>query len=185
MRSHSGKIKRPFCMFHTMKRMECSSIYKKGALILFNVKNYSLGFDICGLLLFLAVMLPNFVWFAVPAANDVLRNGSVTPHVDMIASVFQIVMVAALCIVINKHRRKPMAKAALRGIVILIVLYYLGWLLYYAGNISAVIIMDLCIAPCFTFVLFSFSRKNAAALISASAFMVCHVLYAVMNFVVQ
>ena len=152
---------------------------------MFNIKNYSLGFDIYGLLLFLVIMLPNFVWFAVPAANDVLRTGSVTPHVDATASFFQIMLVAALCIVINKHRQVPMRKAAFRGIAILIALYYLGWLLYYAGLISPVIIMDLCIAPCLAFVLFSISRKNAAALISASVFTVCHVLYAVMNFIVQ
>lgn len=117
---------------------------------MFNIKNYSLGFDIYGLLLFLVIMLPNFVWFAVPAANDVLRTGSVTPHVDAIASVFQIMLVAALCIVINKHRRVPMRKAAFRGIAILIALYYLGWLLYYVGLISPVIIMGLCIANIFS-----------------------------------
>ena len=92
---------------------------------MFNIKNYSLGFDIYGLLLLLTVMLPNFVWFVVPVVNDVLRTESVTPHLDAMASVFQIVLVAALCIVINKHRRVPMRKAAFRGIAILVALYYL------------------------------------------------------------
>ena len=56
------------------------------------------------------MMLPNFIWFAVPAVNDVLREKSVTPFVDMIASVFQVVMIVALCIIINKYRQKPMKK---------------------------------------------------------------------------
>ena len=74
---------------------------------MFQIRNYKIGFDIGGLALFLVIMLPNFVWFAVPTANDVFRNQSVTPLVNMIASFFQVVMIAALCIIINKNRKKP------------------------------------------------------------------------------
>ena len=81
----------------------------------------------------MAMMFPNFIWFAVPAVNDVLREKSVTPFVDMIASVFQVVMIVALCIIINEYRQKPMKKGLFRGIVILLALYYIGWCLYYAG----------------------------------------------------
>ena len=67
---------------------------------------YRFGFDFLGLLLFLLVMLPNFIWFAVPAPNDVLRVDSVTPVVDVIASVCQVLTVACLCFLINKERGK-------------------------------------------------------------------------------
>lgn len=147
------------------------------------IRNYKMGFDIWGLILFLAIMFPNFIWFAVPAVNDVLRNKSTTPHIDTIASVFQVIMVAALCIIINKYSEKPMKKAMFRGIIILIMLYYIGWCLYYTGTVNTIVILDLCIAPCLAFVLFSMSRKNVIALIAASIFMLCHVLYGVVNFV--
>ncbi len=150
---------------------------------MFKTGNYKIGFDIWGLTLFLAIMLPNFIWFAVPAVNDVLRNKSVTPLVDMIASVFQVVMVVALCVIVNKYCQKPMKKVLFRGIVILLVLYYIGWCLYYAGNINPAVILDLSIAPCLAFLLFSISRKNVVALLSASIFMLCHVLYGIMNFI--
>lgn len=64
------------------------------------LKQYRFGFDPWGLLLFLLVMLPNFIWFAVPASNDILRADSVTPVVDVIGSVFQVLTVACLCFVI-------------------------------------------------------------------------------------
>ena len=67
---------------------------------------FRFGFDFWGLILFLIVMLPNFIWFAVPAPNDVLRAESVTPVVDMIASVCQVLTVACLCFVIHKERSK-------------------------------------------------------------------------------
>ena len=41
-------------------------------------KEYRIGFDIWGALLFLIIMLPNTIWFAVPAPNDILRTDSVT-----------------------------------------------------------------------------------------------------------
>lgn len=64
------------------------------------LKQYRFGFDPWGLLLFLLVMLPNFIWFAVPAPNDILRADSATPVVDAIGSVFQVLTVACLCFVI-------------------------------------------------------------------------------------
>ena len=36
------------------------------------IKKYKIGFDICGLITFVVMMIPNFIWFAVPAPNDIL-----------------------------------------------------------------------------------------------------------------
>lgn len=69
------------------------------------------------------------------------------------------------------------------GIVALILSYYVGWGLYYGGVVHPVVILDLCVAPCLAFVFFSTARRNLVALVPASVFMVCHVLYGVMNFV--
>ena len=41
------------------------------------IKKYKMGFDIWGLITFIIIiMIPNFIWFAVPAANDILRGES-------------------------------------------------------------------------------------------------------------
>ena len=65
------------------------------------LKEYKFGFNIYGLLLFLIIMIPNFIWFAAPAPNDVLRTESVTEVIDTIASVCQVLMVIALCIFVT------------------------------------------------------------------------------------
>ena len=67
------------------------------------MKNYKLSFDIWGLLLFLIIMIPNFIWFSIPAPNDVLRADSITEVVDTIASICQVLMIIALCIFVNKR----------------------------------------------------------------------------------
>jgi len=150
---------------------------------MFKSGNYQIGFDIWGLLLFLAVMLPNFIWFAVPAVNDVLRSESVTPVLDRIASVLQVLIALSLCITVNRDRQKPAKRALLAGTGISVLFYYAGWCCYYAGQTNPAVILDLCIAPCSAFILFSLSGKNAAALTASGIFMLCHVLYGVINFI--
>ena len=63
------------------------------------VKEYRFGFQVWGLVLFIGIMLPNFVWFAVPAPNDILRGESVTEIADIISSVFQAEMISAICMI--------------------------------------------------------------------------------------
>ena len=67
------------------------------------LKKYKLGFDIWGALLFLIIMVPNFIWFVVPAPNDILRVDSITKTLDTVASVCQVLMIIVLCILINRE----------------------------------------------------------------------------------
>lgn len=148
-----------------------------------NLRSYKFGFDLWGLLLFALIMLPNIIWFVFPAPNDILRNGSVTPIIDTIASVFQVIMVAALCAVINKEAPRPMKTGLEAGVIISVALYIIGWVIYYNGFASPVVILDLCIAPCAAFIIFSVARKNIAAALSAIVFMICHLTYGIVNFI--
>lgn len=151
---------------------------------MFEIRKYKLAFDILGLLLFLIIMLPNFIWFAVPTSNDILRNESITPVIDLLASIFQVIMVIALCIIKNKHCQKPMKKIWFKLIIVSIIIYFAGWILYYIGIVNALVIIDLCIAPCVAFMLLSIARKNIFAFILSIMFMICHALYGIINFIV-
>ena len=142
---------------------------------MFKIKNYKICFDVFGLLLFCIIMIPNFIWFAVPASNDILRNESITPVIDIIASIFQVITIIALCIIKNKQCQKLMKKTWLKLIIISIIIYFIVWILYYIGIVNAAIILDLCIAPCVAFILLSISRKNIVALVASIIFMICHV----------
>lgn len=48
------------------------------------INKYKIGFDIFGLILFLLIMIPNIIWFSIPAPNDILRNESITPVIDTV-----------------------------------------------------------------------------------------------------
>lgn len=145
-------------------------------------KNYELGFDPWGLGLFLLIMLPNFIWFACPAPNDILRNESVTPLLDSIAQVFQVILAASLCALVNTAH-SPMKRGLAAGIAACVAVYFAGWAAYYAGIANAAVVLALCLAPCGAFLLFSAARKNAPALLAGACFAVCHFIFAIVNFI--
>ena len=150
---------------------------------MWDLKNYRLGFDPWGLGLFLLIMLPNCVWFALPAPDDILRTESITPLIDAAGQIFQIIMVAALCTVINVTRDKPMKCKYKAETASCVVLYFAGWVSYYAGITGDAVILDLCLAPCGAFLLWALARRNAPALIAGAAFTVCHLVSTVINFI--
>ena len=147
-------------------------------------KKYKIGFDIWGLIIFIVIMIPNFIWFAVPAPNDILRGESITKTVDVIASICQVLMVISLCIFINQDRKKLSITRFIIATIICCVLYFLCWVFYYVGVTNAIVILGLTIFPCLTFLFFAIDRKNMLAVIPISIFMVCHLIYGMVNYII-
>lgn len=108
---------------------------------------YNLRFDIWGLLLFLGIMVPNFIWFAVPAPNDLLRTDSVTRIIDAIGSVFQVLMVIALCAYQNREWKTPGFSFLIAAVLICCLLYFTSWIMYYRGMVNPVVLLGLTVPP--------------------------------------
>lgn len=145
------------------------------------MKKYRFGFDIWGLALFFLIMIPNFIWFAIPAPHDILRVESITPIVDTIA---QVIMIICLCIFKNKEKEKIRKTNLIITVIACCLLYFLCWVLYYLGITNAGIILGLTIFPCLAFLLYSLERKNMIAFVPALVFMICHLIYAIVNYIV-
>ena len=146
-------------------------------------KTYKLGFDISGLILFLLVMAPTFIWLAVPAPNDVLRTESATSMVDTLGTVCQFLFIACLCVVINKERSRLRFSPLVVASIVCVMMYYIGWVLYYRGITNAWVILLLTIPPCLAFILFAIDRKNLPAVLFAVGFAVCHLIFGIVNFI--
>jgi hypothetical protein len=149
------------------------------------LKHYRFGFDPWGLFLFMLVMLPNFIWFAVPAPNDILRADSATPVVDAIGSLFQVLTVACLCFVIHNDRSKLRFSSLIIATIVCVAIYYIGWMLYYMTNVNHFVILLLTVPPCLAFIFFAADRKNLPAVLFATVFAVCHLVFGVVNFIVK
>lgn len=76
--------------------------------VLESIRKIKCGFSIYGLILFLIIMCPNFVWFIYPAPNDILSNESITVIADIAASVCQVLIAVFLTIFINTGAAKSM-----------------------------------------------------------------------------
>lgn len=150
---------------------------------MWSVKCYRFGFDPWGLGLFLLIMLPNLAWFALPAPNDVLRVKSAAPLLDGLGQCLQIIMVVALCLVVNVSRGRPIKRGFAAGAALCATLYFAGWAGYYVGTASAGVILTLCLAPCGAFLLFSLARGNAPALLAAAGFALCHLGSTIITFI--
>lgn len=148
------------------------------------LKKYKLGFEIWGLLLFLIMMIPNFIWFVIPAPNDILRVNSVTEKMDTIASICQVLMVVSLCIFTNRESKKLCVTPFMIIVAGCCLLYFISWIVYYVGIANVMIILGLTILPCAAFLFFAIDRKNKIAMIPILAFTICHLIYGIVNFII-
>ncbi|MDL2300268.1 hypothetical protein LJC01_01340 [Clostridiaceae bacterium OttesenSCG-928-D20] len=146
-------------------------------------KKYRLGFDFWGLLLFLIIMIPNFIWFVAPAPNDILRADSITPIIDGIGSIAQLAFVASICLLLRKEIDKIKLSKLIIFTMAMIATYFVGWILYYCGMANTIVIALLTIPPCMAFIIYAVDRKNVIAIIPAVIFTICHVIYGFVNFV--
>lgn len=146
------------------------------------MKKYKFSFDILGLAVFMLIMIPNFIWFAVSAPNDILRSESKTAVIDTIGSVCQALFVAALCFIANKNRSKFRVAPKIIAAVCCVLIYFVGWGFYYAGITTPPVIICLTLPPCLAFLFFALDRKNFIAVIFIVSYMVCHFIYGLINF---
>lgn len=148
------------------------------------IKKYKLKFNPWGLLLFGVIMIPNVIWGLYPATNDILRGESITEIVDFIGSICQVIMIASLCCIVNRNCRKMKMTAYMVLMLINCALYFIAWVLYYIGWTNCFVILLLTIPPCLAFLFFAIDRKNIFAILANILFMICHVIYALQNFII-
>lgn len=142
------------------------------------MQKYRFGFDGWGLVLFVGIMVPNLIWFALPAPKDILREESATGGLDTVASICQVLLAAALVGVVKRERKERIsvwAAAACLG-------YYAAWAAYYLGATGPGVIAALSVLPCAALLAFELERKNYVALGPTAVFTVCHTLSSVVNF---
>ena len=147
------------------------------------LKDYRFGFDFWALGLFAIIMIPNIVWFCVPAQNDILRGDSANEALDTAATVFQVIAVAAFVVIANKYRKRlNPASPFFLGTVLCLVIYIAAWVCYYCGKTNAFVIIFLALFPCLALGFFEIERKCYPALIPTAVFAVLHLVSSCINF---
>ena len=132
--------------------------------------------------MFLIIMLPNIIWFFVPAPRDILRNASKTEILDIFATVFQVLTLATLCAIKNTTAKKISLSPCVIISAASCLAYYVAWVMYYCGIANGGIFVCLCIFPCGAFMLYAIDRKNFIAIIPITVFAVLHFISTAINF---
>lgn len=167
-----------------MQKYFCCDILHFIAEVNYTMKlNYRIKFELLALILFALIMLPNIIWACIKTDNDILRQISVTPVIDMIGSVCQVVFVALLCLVSRTDRAKIRVNTYIILTCLFTLLYYLSWVFYLCGSRSKIILLSLTLFPWLAFILYALDRKNYIALVPLSVFSVCHIIYCLYNFI--
>lgn len=148
------------------------------------LKNYKLTFDPWCLILFLIIMIPNLIWFIIPAPNDILRISSTAEVFDILSSIFQVLMLITLCFFKNTKSEAIRLSSFIIAASVCCLLYFGSWILYYSGIVNSFIILSLASLPCLAFLLFDIDRKNWLALIPILIFSTCHIISGLINFVI-
>ncbi len=148
------------------------------------IKKYKFGFNISAVVIFALIMLPNIVWFFVPAKNDILRNETSTQVLDVFVTIFQITMLAVLCVIENVNANKIKISPFIILSATFGLIYYVCWILYYNGIVHETVLLGLCIFPCCSFLFYGIDRKNYIALVPISVFAVLHLVSTVINFLI-
>lgn len=138
-------------------------------------KNYKIGFDLWGFILFVLLMVPGIVYWCLPAFNDLGGNAVL----DLIALFFQVLGIAFLIVIVRKHpERRNIFDSLFMMIVALVLFYYVAWIVYFCGFNQLNIILFLTVCPCAALLMYELERKNFLALFPTAVFSVLHIISA-------
>lgn len=61
---------------------------------------------------------------------------------------------------------------------------FLSWEVYYIGIVNILVILGLSVLPYIAFILFAIVKKNIIAIIPIIIFIICHLMYGIVNFII-
>lgn len=147
------------------------------------LKKYKFGIDTWAIWLFAVIMLPNIIWALSDLPNDILKSETLTPVLDNIMTIAQVLAILSLCLIKNRETQNRPIKSSLPAISVAVcMLYYSAWIFYFSGGSDGFILTALCVTPCVALILYCLFRKNAPALLFTALFSVFHIMRNVLNF---
>lgn len=143
------------------------------------LKEYALGLDRWGLLLFAVIMLPNIVAMCVPAFSSRFAENSA---LDVAAVVFQVFAVAALLFIVRREEERLRLSPLVTAALLALIAYLIAWGFFFFGYLSSAVWLLLAVMPCIALLCFEIERKNVFALPFTVVFAVLHIISACITY---
>ena len=88
------------------------------------LKKYKFGIDTWAIWLFAVIMLPNIIWALSDLPNDILKSETLTPVLDNIMTIAQVLAILSLCLIKNRETQNRPIKSSLPAISVAVCMLY-------------------------------------------------------------
>ncbi|WFR55140.1 hypothetical protein QA584_16160 [Anaerocolumna sp. AGMB13025] len=138
--------------------------------------DYTFGFSIKGLIIFLLPMIPNLFFFLFPKNGNAFGNAD-NKHVilDILEHGSQAVFVFLLIFLINRQTSLVLGPYTF-SFGIALIMYFILWGFYFSGNNTLFILLGLAIIPVVYFILSEIWLHNLPAIIPTMIFGIVHTI---------
>ena len=137
--------------------------------------DYSIGFSIKGLIVFLLPMIPNLFYFWLPKTGDRMKNVKKHMVLDMVEHGCQGIFILLLIFLVN-GKDSPVQSPYTLLFGIILILYFELWFFYFTGRKKLPILLGLAILPVIYFILAEIWLYNFPAVIPTVVFGSAHVI---------
>ena len=140
------------------------------------------GFSVIGLIIFMAPMLINIVYFMyLPANNATAESVSVNKVIEMVEQVTRVLYCLAICFLVSEQKVNFKSPWLYLGLLFL-TLYYIVWIRYFAGGRDVILLgksflgipQPLAVFPVLYFICAAVWLHNVPALLLMIAFGAAH-----------
>jgi len=147
-------------------------------------RNIRIRFSLYGLLIVLLQSLPNIIWVLwPPTPNAFAGNASSSPFIEYGEHILGVAIVVLLLFLVSSAKRQKIMESRW-GIasLVFIAMYWLCWMLYFAGVQPYPVIYAMVILPPFAFFSAGIAVRVWLISVASTAFLVFHILVALENF---
>ncbi len=144
-------------------------------IVMFDIRNYRPGFELSAFVLSIAILLPNLIWYFIPAPTDLLRNNvSFTSPLGVASTVLRLLAMLTAILLINLESREP--HFGVGSIIVLAFggMYYVGWLLYYMSVAGYVAVVFVTLPAIVMLTTLAIDRSNLFSLLFCIAYGCVH-----------
>jgi len=142
------------------------------------IKKYKFGFSVWGFGLFLLIMVPNIVYFCVPAYRGGLDGDNVV--LDTVASVFQAIGLMLLFFIVRREKDQKLFKTGVTLAAFFFAIYLIAWIFYFCSYRNSAVVISLAVFPCLSLLSFSIGEKNRFSLTVLRIFSILHIVSAIL-----
>lgn len=155
-------------------------------------KNYCLGFSMTGFIAFILQEIPYMVMpFVHPESNPIMNMQNEIHWIEMVQGILGMLSMILLMLIVRDDTKAfsiatTKEKLFFTGVILMILINYVGWIFYYLGHQYAwlIVISQFAAVPLY-YLFFGLWKNNYLLVGTASLFFVIHTLNGYLNFMAK